>query len=289
MKNFKILTLEILHHPYNEIEFGEMNITFRSIKMKRILILALALIVSNYGFSQTLTPPPADEQAVAPAIAPAPVTPAPKTDGGTIDGDSLIKKYLIESASGDTIKLPASCKEDELTYINATAKAKADRDLAIAASNKKCDGLVDVATKAFINKLQAAQVVETKKGNLEGALAIKAKVEKMNPSAPKTQENISSINSKPPTFAFLQGKWKTVYVNGATRTYTINNNIAEFTEDTKDNGKISIKGNLILIEFNSRIERITINKNNTLNVEHFNPKSTYPNDVPFSTGTGIRQ
>jgi hypothetical protein len=218
--------------------------------MKRILAMTLTmvLIIVNFGFSQTLTPP-TDEGANTPASAP--VAPAPKADGGAVDGDSLVRKYILESTSEDKVLLPESCKQSELDYINATAKAKADRDLAVMALDKKRDTSIDMANKAFVTKLQAAQVAETKRGNLEGALAIKARIEKMNPKSEVITDETKKNNFEKLAGKLIIGKWKRN--DNVEFVFTLSAKGRQITTSANATGTWECKNNQIISDYSKSV------------------------------------
>ncbi len=135
--------------------------------------------------------------------------------------------------------LPASTANAVKAYDAEMAKAKAEYD--------KRD---EAARKVLVVALKKAQDAETKAGNLEGALAIKKRIEELTPDL---------LNNKIDVSKAIIGKWE---VEGG-------------YWDIKDNGKVesnfskatwSIDNNSIILNQNSYKHVITILNDDTCEV-----------------------
>ena len=116
----------------------------------------------------------------------------------------------------------------------------------------------------------------TKKGDLQGALAVKAELDQANVTKPKANANS------------VEGTWSIKYDNGSQRTYVV---LTDGTVQRLDDQKVTTirkEGNDSLLDFNDgKLERITVKQ--TLMIEHYNPASLYAAGAKGSnTGIGER-
>jgi len=118
--------------------------------------------------------------------------------------------------------------------------------------------------KRYRSRLEAAQKELTRKGDLPGALAVKAELEQLGLPDKKA--------ATPPTS--LKGIWAVKYSNGNVRTYTIREDGTVYFAETNAIGKLSQKGDDLLVDFSDgKLERLVLKQ--VLSVEHFNPKTLY--------------
>jgi len=122
-----------------------------------------------------------------------------------------VEKAIEEVLSEEKIDLPASVKSAERLYESAVKKSvKVFEDKVIKAMDVR-DKEVQKAQSLFLKKLETGMKSETKKGNLEGALAIKAKIETLKPSnkerSSDSKKNVKRI-SPSKVKQYIVGRWK---------------------------------------------------------------------------------
>jgi hypothetical protein len=91
--------------------------------------------------------------------------------------------------------------------------------------------------------------------------------------------------------AVLAGERKIVYTHDAVRVYSIDTDGKVSFDEEKLKGQIKRKGSALLLQFDGddRIERLTLGTDGRLFVEHFNPKSDFPDGKAKHMGIGVRQ
>ena len=129
----------------------------------------------------------------------------------------------------------------------------------------------------YVQALERIKKSLTFKGDLAGAL--------------KVQDEMESLGLGT-GLGRLAGDWVCKYANGAVHHYTIEANGSVFLKDTaaKQELKTTLHGRDYIFDYPSPydiIERVVI-KGDELQVEHFTPKSTYPQGTPATRGSGRR-
>lgn len=135
----------------------------------------------------------------------------------------------------------------------------------------------------YLSKLDLLKRTLGGRGDARGAVAV--------------QEEIDRIKGAAET-GLLQkfvGLWKIEYSNGATRRYAIKADglVQAEGEDGKpipsQKGRIAARGGDVLLELSGerKLERLTL-AGDVLNIEHFDPKTTYPSGPPAARAKGTR-
>lgn len=149
----------------------------------------------------------------------------------------------------------------------ATARARYERDVEQATRPLK---------ERYIQALEQIKRSLTFKGDLAGALAVQQEMEMLS----------SATNS-----SRLVGEWLCRFLNGAIHHYKFEaDGVMYWTDPTpRKKLKTTIRGKDLIVEFpdDDIIERITTN-GNELQIEHFSPKSSYPEGPPATRGVAKR-
>jgi len=124
----------------------------------------------------------------------------------------------------------------------------------------------------LILSMEEALSAETKAGNLDGAVRIRDAIKAL-----RAGETPTSIDNVLPN---LLGTWKVTYTNKTEHTRRIEKN-----KLVNGNSQLLVKNGDVIIDFQEVIERITLVEDK-LFVEHFKPKSTYPDGNPVVMGIG---
>lgn len=156
--------------------------------------------------------------------------------------NNRVEKAIEDVLSEEKIELPASVKSAERLYEGAVKKSVKTFEGKVIKAMDIRDKEVQKAQGLFLKKLEAGLKTETKKGNLEGALAIKAKIESF-----KTNDNKKvRSNSKNKNIKLLNETKIKKYIIGRWRYFAQEDNkhyIREFKTDgtctvSDDNGKV---------------------------------------------------
>jgi len=181
--------------------------------------------------------------------------------------------------------IPSTAAMTLLSFVAVVAiAAAADRteeepaDLTQARASYQRD--VEFATRPlrdrYLQTLERIKKSLTFKGDLAGAL--------------KVQDEMESLGSGA-GLARLAGDWVCQFANGAIHHYTIEADGTAFWTDRspKKKLKIALRGKDYFMEFpdDNILERITMN-GNELEIEHYTPRSTYPQGAPATRGSGKR-
>jgi hypothetical protein len=160
--------------------------------------------------------------------------------------------------------------------------ARADEEPAeLAQARTSYQKEVESATRPLRDRhVQALERIKkslTLKGNLAGAL--------------KVQEEMDSLGLGA-GLARLAGDWVLKYANGTVHHLTIDPNGSVFLMDTaaKQELKTSVRGRDFIFDYPSPYEIIerVVARGDELQVEHFTPKTTYPQGTPATRGSGKR-
>jgi hypothetical protein len=101
-----------------------------------------------------------------------------------------------------------------------------------------------------------------------------------------------------PALADPQGKyvgdWTISYTHGAVRSYSIDKDgkVSGMANELQLNGKIELKDAMLLLTFDGedKLERLTLGTNgNVMFIEHYHPKSDFPDGKAAHFGIGVRQ
>lgn len=147
----------------------------------------------------------------------------------------------------------------------------------IASLKKQFQADLEPIRKKFRNRLENLQKELTRKGDLEGALAVKAELESIGASEKPAPKN-------PVT---LKGNWTVTYSpSGNVRKYSIRDDGRVEMVGEKLFGQMTKNGDDWLLDFNDgKLERLAIKE--VLFIEHFDPKNGYATgDKPRQTATG---
>jgi hypothetical protein len=90
------------------------------------------------------------------------------------------------------------------------------------------------------------------------------------------------------------GEWRVSYTHGAVRFYTIEKDgkVSGIANELQLNGKIERKDAMLLLTFDDddRLERLTLGTDgNVMFIEHYHPKSEFPDGKATHIGIGVRQ
>jgi hypothetical protein len=156
------------------------------------------------------------------------------------------------------------------------ADDKPDENAEVAAIKKQYLTELEPIQKRYRTRLENLKDKLTKKGDLQGALAVKAELDQATIVKPKA----AAISA--------EGTWSIKYDNGAQRSYVV---LADGTVNRLDDQKVTAmrkEGNDTLLDFNDgRLERITVKQ--TLMIEHYNPGTLYAAGAKCTiTGIGER-
>ena len=132
----------------------------------------------------------------------------------------------------------------------------------------------------YISKLETLKRSPGSRGDARAAIAVQEELDR-----------VKGGSGDAPGPARFAGVWKADYENGVTRRYTIKADGTVHWEDAPGlpagmNGKITMKGSDAVLELDN-LERLTI-QGDTLMIEYFNPKSSYPSGQPVMRGKGTR-
>ncbi|MBT3381100.1 MAG: hypothetical protein HN742_20915 [Lentisphaerae bacterium] len=134
--------------------------------------------------------------------------------------------------------------------------------------------VVGPVRRQYLTKLKTLHKRLTRKDDLQGALAVKAEMDRV--SIPRAVDPLR-----------LVGKWRVEYDNNSSRSYGIRSNGTAIWLDTGLEGKLLVEGPDLLLDVgDGKLEKLTL-KGKRLHVEHFNPKSLYPDGTPLK-GLGKR-
>ena len=135
----------------------------------------------------------------------------------------------------------------------------------------------------YVSKLDALKRALGARGDARAALAVQDEIDRVKGSSPQATGK-----------GRFEGRWTVRYDNGAVRKLSIDaNDMVTMLEENdkptaKLRGKIQAKGNDSLLDLgDAKIERWNFS-NGTLIIEHFFPKSTYPNGPISARGVGTR-
>jgi hypothetical protein len=156
----------------------------------------------------------------------------------------------------------------------------ADEPAELLAARARYERDVEQAMRPHKDRyLQALEQIKrslTFKGDLTGALAVQQEIESVSGGA-----GISK----------LAGEWVCRFANGAIHHYTIEADGTMYWTDPvpKKKLKTTSKGRDLIVEFpdDNITERMTPNGND-LQVDHFSPKSSFPQGPPATRGTAKR-
>lgn len=147
----------------------------------------------------------------------------------------------------------------------------------IANLKKQFQADMEPVRKKFRTRLETLQKELTRKGDLDGALAVKTELESFG-----AQEKPAPKN--PVT---LKGNWTVTYSpSGNVRKYSIRDDGRVEMVGEKLFGQIAKNGDDWLLDFNDgKLERLAIKE--VLFIDHFDPKTGYATgDKPQQTATG---
>jgi len=85
------------------------------------------------------------------------------------------------------------------------------------------------------------------------------------------------------------GTWTVTYhPNRAVRVYTVTAEGDVSFAESGTKGKLAVKDREVILDFaDGKLERWTLGHDGRLFVEHFNPKSSYPDNPPDQIGIGV--
>lgn len=90
-----------------------------------------------------------------------------------------------------------------------------------------------------------------------------------------------------PSNSAIAGAWKITYAGGSVRNYVIFDNGEVKYKELDRTGTLQ-RAKVLLLDFgDGKVERLSLAGSRLL-VEHFNPKSDYPNNRPNEIGIGVR-
>jgi hypothetical protein len=136
---------------------------------------------------------------------------------------------------------------------------------------KEVEAAVKPAQRRYATRLKFVQKTMLKKGDKLGAAAVGAEMERLGAGA-------AQLKTYP-----IEGIWKVYYTNGATRSYQLTADGRVVFLGSKSRGRFTRSGNDVLVDFNDgKLERF--HWRTTLIVEHYDPKSRYPNGQPSAVG-----
>ncbi|HEY4262052.1 MAG TPA: hypothetical protein VGM98_17920, partial [Schlesneria sp.] len=136
-----------------------------------------------------------------------------------------------------------------------SAEDKADQNPDIAAVKKQYMAELEPINKRYRSRLEALKEKLTRKGDLSGALVVKAELDLAIAANPTQPANA------------LEGTWTIKYDNGYTSVYTFRPDGTVLHHNQQKVGTLKKDGSDILINFNDgKLERITVKQN--LVVEH---------------------
>jgi hypothetical protein len=92
----------------------------------------------------------------------------------------LVTFVVVFPVSAQEAPLPAGLKNAQSLFNKAVDKAKAEHDLKIEMAGKELEKVIQEAKKAYLKQLDDSLLAETKKGNLDGANAIKAERDRVS-------------------------------------------------------------------------------------------------------------
>lgn len=147
----------------------------------------------------------------------------------------------------------------------------------IANLKKQFQADMEPVRKKYRTRLESLQKELTRKGDLDGALAVKTELESIGaPEKPASKNPVS-----------LKGYWTVTYTpSGNVRKYSIREDGRVEMVGEKLFGQITKNGDDWLLDFNDgKLERLAIK--DVLFIEHFDPKTAYAaGDKPRQTATG---
>lgn len=108
------------------------------------------------------------------------------------------------------------------------------------------------------------------------------RLEALHHWSPMQQATALTSNSLDAILPTIEGTWIFHYSNN-----TQNTRIIKADRTVNNNGRIMLRDSHLLIVLPNVIERLTLDDDKIL-MEHFNPKSTYPNGHPVATAVGTR-
>lgn len=149
----------------------------------------------------------------------------------------------------------------------------------IANLKKQFQADMEPVRKKFRTRLESLQKELTRKGDLEGALAVKAELENIGAA--------EKPSTKPVSF---KGTWEVTYTpSGNVRTYSIRDDGRVEMVGEKLFGQIVKNGDDYLLDFNDgKLERLAIKE--VLFIDHFDPKAGYATGAKArQTATGDKQ
>ncbi|MDB5345325.1 MAG: hypothetical protein JWP89_3702 [Schlesneria sp.] len=147
----------------------------------------------------------------------------------------------------------------------------------IANLKKQFQADMEPVRKKFRTRLENLQKELTRKGDLDGALAVKTELESIGtPEKPVPKNPVT-----------LKGNWTVTYSpSGNVRKYSIRDDGRVEMVGDKLFGQITKNGDDWLLDFNDgKLEKLAIKE--VLFIEHFEPKTGYAmGDKPRQTATG---
>jgi len=143
---------------------------------------------------------------------------------------------------------------------------------------------LEPVNRRYADALQALLRRATSSGDLDTAVKIKAELEKVAES--------TKAGTGDTALGRFVGTWNLSYTNGATRVYEIEaDGTVRYLQDSgreisDKTGKIALQGKDFIIDFGETyIERVS-RIGDTLNLEHFAPRGSYPKDKPLFRASG---
>ena len=152
----------------------------------------------------------------------------------------------------------------------------------LANIKKQYQADMEPARKRYRARLETLQKDLTRKGDLEGALAVKAELDAFGGG-----EKVSNETPLVKTPAFFKGTWTVLYSpSGNTRKYVISEDGRVELVGEKLIGKITKNGDDFLLDLNDgKLERLAVKE--VLFVEHYYDKARYAmGERPEQTATG---
>ena len=183
----------------------------------------------------------------------------------------LLIVWCSRAGAGDEAKpvLPDAVREAERTYTTEVEELRAE----FADRERELFG-------EHIERLKSLQQECTVAGDLDGALATRARIEELrNPPEPAEEKEKQPIKVGIPMDT-LRGAWAVNYSNNTRHTRRFHGR-----NQVNEDAHLYRRGGDLIIDFHAgnAIERITVAED-CFFVEHFNPKKTYPKGRPIVMG-----
>jgi len=160
---------------------------------------------------------------------------------------NLILTFLVLVITG-----PAFCEDTEKTKLpNDAASAMSMYEADAANLKADFDKAIATKTKALRVKLEKAQEAATKKGNLDGAMAVKAAIDKLPKDGTKAPEPLS---------AAAVGSWDFASDTGYRSLLTLTDKGVAKVRDNVGTYKVSREGKVTLNWQNGKVDVFTIDQ-----------------------------